>query len=185
MANASFLVTSSNELAFHAVEACVQRDPLFRRVLLVGEAGSGKTTLVQWARQKSASLGGATPRWEDPLQLPLPASYPSDLRLVATLNSAMAGATAIRAAFQERGGQVFSLAIEPELTEAVAREMIRAAGMTLEQDALSMLVDKLGNPVLVRGALQRLRAEAALAGVGRIDCLFVIRTLGDFLYPLR
>lgn len=185
MATQSFLVTPANDLAYHAVEACVQRDPQFRLVLVCGESGAGKSALIRWAREKAAGLGGTVPRWEDPLKLPLPGAYPADLRLVASLNDTSPDAGAVRAAFQARGGQVFSMVVEPELTEAVARNMIQEMGMTLEQDALSLLVTKLQNPGLVSGALKRLRAEAALAGLNRIDTLFVIRALGNYLYPAR
>ena len=185
MINPPFLVTPANQLVYHAVEACIRRDAHFRLVLICGESGAGKSALIRWARQKASELGGTVPRWEDPLALPIPEKYPGDLRLLASLNDRAPEAAAVRAAFQARGGQVFSMVVEPELTEAVARNMIQEMGMTLEQDALSLLVAKLQNPGLVSGALQRLRAEAALAGIQRIDTLFVIRALGNYLYPTR
>jgi chromosomal replication initiation ATPase DnaA len=185
MLSQPFLVTPSNALAFRAVEACLRGDEEFRWVLLTGPRGAGKSALLRWAQTKAEGEALPAPRWEDPLRLSTLASIAEDTRLVATLQEDAPAYQATFEEFQRRGGRVFSMSLEIELTEAVARDTIAALGLDIDEEALRMLVDRLTVPSTVRGALQRLQAEAALAGRRRIDALFLIRSLGDYLFPSR
>lgn len=179
-----FYVTAANALAFQAVEACLRGDAEYRLVLLLGPRGSGKSALVRWARAKAAGDARA-PVWQDPLEAPPRAGYAEGVRLVATLDTEAYFADELLARFRQAGGRVVSTVIEPELTEAVARELAAELALEIDDDALRLVVDKLRTPSIVNGALKRLQAEAALAGRGQIDSLFVIRTLGSFLFPTR
>lgn len=180
-----FFVTAANSLAFQAVEACLRGDPEYSLVLLLGPRGSGKSALVSWARAKAAAEPGAAPLWQDPLEAPPRAGYPEGARLVATLDTEAYFADELIARFRQAGGRIVSTVIEPELTEAVARELAAKLSLSIDDEALRLVVDRLRTPSIVNGALKRLQAEAALAGRGQIDSLFVIRTLGSFLFPSR
>lgn len=180
-----YLVSPANTLAFRAVEACLRGDEEFRLLLLTGPRGAGKTALMRWAQAKHSGDARFPLLCEDPLRQPLPEAYPAAARIIATLDEETPGFSEIMTAFQSRGGRILSLSLELELTEAVARETIASLGLEIDDEALRMLVDRLTIPAKVRGALLRLQAEAALQGRRRIDALFLIRSLGDFLFPPR
>lgn len=184
MPSSTFLVTPANNLAFRAVEACVKGDPQFRHVLLCGRLGSGKSALVRWAQARAHS-GPEAIEWQDPLHLPLPEKLTGVSRLVATLDDAYPEAGEVRAAFRIAGGHVISMVMETELVEALAREAALEGATPFDLELLSHLVERLKTPASVRGAIARLRAEAALAGVNQIDLLFALRVLGPFLYAPR
>lgn len=182
-----FFVTAANALAFQAVEACLRGDDAFRLVLLLGPRGSGKSALVRWAKAKAAAEadGRGAPAFEDPVAAPPRAGYPEGTRIVATLDPEAPFADELVARFRNAGGHVVSTVIEPELTEAVARDLAARLPLAIDDEAIALLVDKLRTPSVVAGALSRLKAEAALAGRERVDAVFVIRSLGPFLFPSR
>lgn len=179
----TFLVTQANTLALQSAEACVKGDGYFRLLLICGPSGTGKSTLLRRMQRLAADRGEAGLHWEDPLRTPVPAAYPKDMRLVATLNDGAPDAAALRRQFQECGGRVVSLVLEMELAHAVARETAATMSMVVHPEALDVLVERLHTPDRVRGALQRLEAEATLQGKREIDPLFALRALGEFLYP--
>ena len=179
----TFLVTQANTLAFQSAEACVKGDPHFRLLLICGPSGTGKSTLLRRLQRMADERSETGIRWEDPLCSPLPASYPDDIRLVATLNDEVPDAAELRRGFQDLGGRIVSLAMEMEVTVAVARETAAGISTAVHPEALNILVERLQTPDRVRGALLRLEAEAALQGKQEIDPLFALRALGEYLYP--
>ncbi len=179
----TFLVTPANTLAYQGVSACVAGDEYFRRILLCGPQGSGKSTLVRRARKIAAEAGQNDICFEDPLVLPLPHGGYGDKRLIAALDDEASDAGAIRQRFQQLGGRIVSVAMETEIVHAVARETAAALSLVVDPEALATLVERLQTPARVIGALQRLQAEAALRGKREIDTLFALRVLGDYLYP--
>ncbi len=173
-----FLVSPANQLAYQAVEAFLRGDADFARVLLVGPRGSGKTSLANWV----ASMDRAAPVF-DPLQPARLDDLARSARIFATYSSAEDDVTEVIERFRAVGGRTCSLVIEAELTEAVARNMANDLGIQIDDETVRLIVERMASPVLVRGALHRLRAEAALHGRQTIDNLFALRVLGGFLYP--
>jgi chromosomal replication initiation ATPase DnaA len=176
----AFFVTPANALACEALDAAIRGDAEFRLLLLIGPRGAGKSSLLRRAAERLAGVDGVS--LEDPLKRPLPSQYPDRLRVIATLDEADPDASALLRGFQERGGHVASLTVETELLVAVARATAAEMDLSIEPDALSLLVE-LNSAERIRGALRRLQAEAALSGVRTIDALFALRVLGDFIYP--
>lgn len=180
---ATYLFTPANALAFHAVEACASGDPEYAQVLLSGPRGAGKSALLAWARLRAAERGVPVVV-ADPLR-EVPAGGFGGARLLAAVDPGAPGAAAFTSAFVAAGGRLVSVVVEAELSEAVARDTAAAMGLAIDDEALRLLADRLRTPALVRGALKRLQAEAALAGRGSVDALFAIRVIGAFLYPTR
>lgn len=177
-----FLVSAANTLALEVVEACVRGDAHFRRVLVTGPEGSGKSTLLAYAR-RLAGRHASEIHFSDPLVWPRDGGDFPSVRVLATLADTAPSFRADLDRFCRLGGRIVSLALDAETVLAMARHEAAGLRLTVHPDALQLLVQRLQTPSRVRGALQRLQAEAVIGGRHQIDVLFVIRVLGDYLYP--
>ena len=176
----TFWVTPANSLAFEAAEASVRGDPHFARLLVSGPPGSGKSLLLKHAHALAEREGAEDIVWKDPLS-ESPGSLPR--RIVATLSESQPFFRSWVQAFVEAGGRVVSLPPEPELALALARNVAAGMSVTVQPESLLLLAERLQTPGRVKGALQRLEAEAVLTSRVEIDQAFTLRSLGEFLFP--
>ncbi len=176
----AFYFTPANALAVRAIEAAVRGDPEYRAVLVCGPRGAGKRRLLAYARSLAAEAG-VDVRIEPSVSLPVATTAP--VPTITAIDAEDPEAGAIVHAFRAGGGCVVSLTPEPEILAAVAREVAGGLSLAVDPETLELLVDRLKTVDRIRGALERLQAEAVLAGRDAVDVLFALRILNDYLYP--